>query len=67
MQQRLPFDRDPYGCIHGVPLMNRCAECVLETERLIQEFRQAVVRGELDREGYSIADRKASQRKKAAA
>lgn len=63
MQQRLPFDRDLYGCNHGVPLLNRCAECVQETERMIQEFRQAVSCGELDRDGYSKADRKAAERK----
>jgi uncharacterized CHY-type Zn-finger protein len=45
---------------------HHCAQCAAEVERGCREFAEAVARGEYDAAGYTPAERKAQQRRRAA-
>lgn len=45
---------------------HHCAECAAEVGRACREFETAVARGDLDAQGYTPAERRAQQRRRAA-
>jgi hypothetical protein len=42
-----------------------CIFCQAETDRAIEEFQEAVARNEYDQEGYTPAERRLQQRRRA--